>query len=138
MASGVHFYAHQSSKAPSGNGIMLFDVVRLNLGDALNAKTGVFTAPRSGVYQFAFKGMKSVYFVDAVIIFLRVNRVKSSTAFCNAAIGTGTSVSFHFILKLAKGDRIDLYKTSGQLERNDNEPSIHYTGTLLEEDLNQI
>jgi len=138
MGSGVHFYAHQSSKAPNGNGIMVFDVVRLNLGAALNAKTGIFTAPRSGVYQFAFKGMKSAFFMDSVIILLRVNRVKSSTAFCNVGIGSGTSVSFHFILKLAKGDRVDLYKTSGQLERNDKEPSIHYTGTLLEEDLNQI
>ena len=125
MESGVHFYAHQSSKAPNGNGIMLFDVVRLNLGGALNAKTGIFTAPRPGVYQFAFKGMKSTLFIDSVVIHLRVNNVKSSTAFCNAGIGTSIPVSFHFLLKLAKGDRVDLYKTSGQLDHNDKEPRIH-------------
>ena len=45
-----------------------YDKTVINLGDAMNVKTGKFTAPFKGVYSFTFSGVaKSAYFVGFII-----------------------------------------------------------------------
>ena len=57
----IHFHVHKSSKGETsvimGIEKIMFDVIHLNLGEAFNKTTGIFTAPTPGVYQFVFKGM---------------------------------------------------------------------------------
>lgn len=52
----VAFYAYMSSVImnPSTRLVLVFDVVRTNIGNAYHASTGVFIVPESGVYVFTW------------------------------------------------------------------------------------
>ena len=39
------------------NPYITFDVEHINIGDAFNGKTGIYTIPKSGLYLFFFKGL---------------------------------------------------------------------------------
>jgi len=72
---GVHFYVQKSCSASNENGIIRFDLVKLNMGNAYNKSDGIFKAPKSGVYQFAFNALKNPLIQDSLVVFLRVNGV---------------------------------------------------------------
>jgi len=133
---GVHFYVHKSCSASNENGIIRFDLVKLNMGNAYNKSAGVFKAPKSGVYQFAFNALNYPDFKDFLVVYLRVNGVNIGITFSLSGLFQ-YPVSLHSTLKLKKGDRVDLYKARGQLDCNDQELSSHFTGSLLEEDFFQ-
>uniref|UniRef100_H2Z128 C1q domain-containing protein n=1 Tax=Ciona savignyi TaxID=51511 RepID=H2Z128_CIOSA len=48
------FGGESTGKDPSHDVTLTYDKIFVNLGNALDAKTGVFTAPASGVYFFSF------------------------------------------------------------------------------------
>ncbi|XP_062576099.1 complement C1q tumor necrosis factor-related protein 3-like isoform X1 [Saccostrea cucullata] len=52
----IAFYAYMSSMVgnPSTRLVLVFDVVRTNIGNAYHASTGVFIVPESGVYVFTW------------------------------------------------------------------------------------
>jgi len=57
LESGLHFYATQENYNGKGNNdVLRFTDVKLNMGNGFDSKYGLFTAPKSGVYQFFFKG----------------------------------------------------------------------------------
>ena len=53
-APGVSFYVQRNSTYASVNTTIPYEVTRLNVGGAMNAVTGVFTAPVNGRYYFSF------------------------------------------------------------------------------------
>ena len=55
--TGVHFLARRLLDIKVAKGSpFTFDGLSFNLGDGFNRSSGVFNAPKSGVYQFNFKG----------------------------------------------------------------------------------
>ncbi len=134
--SGVNFYVQRyTNKLPiKENGVIRFDVGRLNVGGAMNLSTGVFTAPKAGLYSFSFSMMKDGFNYDWMAIYLRQNGTKIGMS----SVGRGLLTSpatLQSNLKLKKGDRIDLLKSkSGEL-LIDKEHNNHFSGCLLEEDL---
>ena len=107
-------------------------------------KESVFIAPKSGIYEFNFDGHKTgdPKFLN---ISLRVNSKTATNTWSDymgfhPRIGTGfhheflNLISLHSILKLNKGDRIDVYIKQGVLHlgeySNVVQPS-QFTGKLL-------
>ena len=70
-SSPVHFYVQRSTPFTQQNAIIPYNFERLNVGGAMNIKTGVFTAPRNGTYHFAFAFLRDGRIPKFVSIFLR-------------------------------------------------------------------
>ena len=55
-SSSVYFYVQRSDRFYT-TGIIPFEIERLNIGGAMNLKSGKFTVPRNGTYAFSFTGL---------------------------------------------------------------------------------
>lgn len=133
-ASGIHFHVERDPK-PKNRTIPA--VVKyqknggLNLGGAMDVSTGVFTAPRPGVYQFAFYGLKSGIELGGFKTHLRLNGVKMGSP--NFVIGIHNyPMVIRSTLKLKQGDRVDIFHESGLYSDHF---ATHFTGSLLDEDI---
>jgi len=117
----------------SDSKVINFNLQLVNLGNAMNMSTGVFTAPVSGIYQFSFSITKHGLSPNELYVHLRHNSKKIGVSISNAGIFSGLS-SFQSVIALKKGDRVDLYKEKGRIL--DSVPRCnHFSGMLLHEDL---
>ena len=127
--SPVHFYVQRSSSYSTSRTVLPWESAQLNLGNAMNLSTGVFTAPKDGVYHFHFTGVGgAASFFD---VFLRLNGANVGYAWANS---NQDSASLHSTLQLKNGDQIDLYFFDGILHDHSHHWS-HFTGWLDGEDL---
>ena len=111
----------------AGDGVITWDTTHLNIGNAMNAATGVFTVPKDGVYTFHFSGMKTSD-VSSMFILLRLNGNEVGRG---DAGGEWSSVSIHSTLSLKSGDKVDVMHIGSKLYSQANQ----FTGWLLEENL---
>ena len=152
----VHFYVQRSSKYPTNSGVgpITFDVEQLNVGGALNLKTGEFTATVDGIYHFEFRCIKDGVVARESSIYLQFrakdpNDVKRVIYHMmrgeNGQVVAGTAMSslpshstgsLTASLKLRKSDVVKIHSLSSR--GNLYESGAHYTqfvGWLVEEDL---
>lgn len=129
----IHFYVQRNT--PFGKkGIISFEIERLNVGGAMNLRSGVFTAPLNGTYHFQFSGVKSHGFT-ALYVTLQVNDADVGRAFSNTETrNTYTTASTFNSLKLKEGDRVNLWMNAGQLHDTGGEHFTDFTGWLVDED----
>ena len=132
----VIFYAQKNEPFTKSNSVISFEHAPLNVGNALNLKSGIFTASKSGVYHFSFSAMKDSADV-ALVIYLRKNGVNIAQAFGDNETDTLT-VALTSTLKLTVGDTIDLWKTSGNLVDDKKSGYTHFVGWIVEEDLKSL
>jgi hypothetical protein len=62
----VHFYVTRESDFDTENTPIPFDVVVVNEANAMDLTTGIFTAPRPGIYFFSFAAVVRLYSSSAV------------------------------------------------------------------------
>jgi hypothetical protein len=74
-SASVHFYVQRSSNFNTMLTPIPYDLARLNEGNAMNLTTGVFTAPRTGIYFFSFTGLAHFYTARVLGVGLYVNGV---------------------------------------------------------------
>ena len=142
-SSSVNFYVQRSSDYSTINTPISFDVVRLNVGGAMNTATGKFTAPRNGIYSFSFTGLgqlaaSSSRVVLDVAMYLNGNIIGRGVADETGTADQYETTSFQSTLNLQKGDQIWLeiwQLSSGMYLRG--QDSTHFSGYLLEENLSQ-
>jgi C1q-related factor len=127
----VYFYVQRTTSF-TANGTVPFDVERLNIGDGMDYESGVFTAPKAGIYFFNFDGMKRID-NSTLKLHLYLNDDLVETTYAPVS-----NVYQHFSLssnlRLQLGDQVKLVLGSGGLYDNES----HYggfIGMLLQEEL---
>lgn len=129
----VFFNVQKNVEVSTPESIIPFEVEVLNHGEAFSSlKDNCFTAPRSGIYEFTLKGYKSTVLNDLYIA-LRLNGKPIEFAWADYVRGHKFYSPFvmHSILRVKKGDRIDVYNARGGVLFDDSFKNTHYTGKLL-------
>ena len=135
-SSGVYFYVQRYGILPvAPNGVIRFNQERLNIGGAMNLTSGVFTVPKAGIYHLSVTISKEGLSLDGIKIYIRVNGYRIGVSTVGATV-TGAPATLNPILKLKKGDRVDVWKDNnfGILEYRSAEPIHHFSGWLLVEE----
>ena len=131
----VYFYVHKNSLTTIP-GVIKFEIARLNIGNAMDIKTGIFTAPRSGVYFFLFSGLKAVNNNgDRLEIRLQINGSFNVALAWFSNVASFFGGGLHSTLRLNAGDTVALVLQLGVLYDNPWDYYSHFSGWLLEEDL---
>lgn len=132
----VHFYVQRKTSFRMDNAIIPFEVDVLNIGEAMDLKSGVFTAPVSGVYHFEFTGTKDKSDKQLDIL-LEVNGTHVAEAHSSGAVKSTLNLFITVSLRLKAGDRVNLYKSGGVLY-DSNAHYTHFTGWLAEQDFTDL
>ena len=132
--SQVYFYVQRNSsfsvnKGPSSR--ITFELARLNEGGAMNLTTGIFAAPHDGLYRFSLFGIRDNS-KDELVIFLRKNRAPVKANYPYVPAVHFSAFTLQSILRLEKGDEIDLYLSRGSLVDGKDYHFTHFIGYLLQ------
>lgn len=133
-SSRIFFYAQKNTHFSKENYTIPFELATVNEGGAVNLISGIFTALKNGVYHFSFSGMADSENTE-LVIYLRKNGDNIERASSSNLNGSPIA-SLVSTLQLKIGDTIDLYKTIGNLTDKSEELISHFTGWLIEEELN--
>jgi hypothetical protein len=136
-----------------------FNTALVNIGNAINLTTGIFTAPRAGSYFFAFSGLAEFPKFSGLLyigVDLYLNGHLTGRTFIedvNTVAGQYSPLSFQTTLKLKQGDEIWLQIDTvspliePQIPRqlpsvvksvllfDDFRHFTHFTGWMLDEDV---
>ncbi len=139
-SSPIYFNVQRNADFNTTNIFIPFERELLNLGGAMDLQSGIFTAPRSGIYFFSFTALAelpSSSYNQAVGVNLYVNGVKIASGWADeTSTGEDEPCVVQSTLYLQAEDKIWLQITllsEGAFLRGDQ--TTYFTGWLLEEDI---
>ena len=131
--SAVYFHVRRKTIFSEVQKTIPFEIENLNIGNAMDIKSGIFKTPKAGVYYFTYSGVKDSNAGDT-LLFLRVNGVGTAMAHATGIHGSVT-MSLHATAQLKVGDEISLALTAGNVMDGDGYQVSNFVGFLLEENL---
>ncbi|EFX79914.1 hypothetical protein DAPPUDRAFT_224885 [Daphnia pulex] len=139
----VYFYVQKSTTFNQANTPVPFEVVKLNIGNAMNIASGIFTAPRKGTYFFSLSGIAVIPSTKGHLdVGIALNGAVVGKGEANDYTGNGEweTYSLQLTLKLQAGDLISVQITSiatGVVLQDKNDHFTHFNGWLMQEELSQ-
>ena len=139
----TYFYVKKNSRFGTPNIPIPFEVAVLNIGEAFDLSSGIFTAPRTGTYFFSFIGLpefptSSTLSQMLIALFRNGNAVGLGVSEeANSLQSQNEQLSIQSTLTLNAGDKIWVEITSvgaGIFLHDDNRNYNHFNGRLLEEE----
>ncbi|CAG2204757.1 C1QL [Mytilus edulis] len=110
-----------TGKSFSGSTKVIFDKVWANIGDGYDSRSGIFTAPQSGVYQFSCTIMRNE---KDVSVYLFQNEIKT-VAILPGSIKDFAPGTLNIVLKLKKDDKV--FIRNGQSQQIYSESGSHFS-----------
>ncbi len=140
----VHFYVQRNSSFNTTGTPIPFDLALVNEGNAMNLTSGIFTAPRPGIYFFSFAGLARLKSSSAAgflsSLNLNGNLIGASgvTEF-KTPVDRLSPFTLQSTLNLKKGDQLWVTiwydGSSSSLHDYPGVHSTHFTGFMLEEEI---
>jgi hypothetical protein len=139
----VHFYVQRNSSFYTYVYPIKFDLAVVNEGNAMNLTSGIFTAPRPGIYFFSFTGLAELPGSSSRVelrVFLYLNGGLIGSGYVNE-INTArqdSPLTLQSTLNLKKGDQVWLKissQSAGTYLVDDSNHYNHFTGFMLEEEI---
>ncbi|EFX65556.1 vertebrate C1q and tumor necrosis factor-related protein-like protein [Daphnia pulex] len=131
------FYVQKTAPFSTLGAPIPFEIERLNIGGAMNKTTGKFTAPRKGVYFFAFNGVGTLDKPGYLDVGLMVNGVQIGRAECHSTTGgEWETLTLQSTIELKTGDSVwlqILFSFGSYLQDNSDAQFNHFSGWLLQE-----
>lgn len=121
----VYFTVQRNSTYNAQNTVLTYELEPLNLGNAFNISSGVFTAPRSGTYTFAFTSISDVTY-NNLWFSLQLNDEQIANCQPNYSLYI---CSIPYTVELKSGDRIQMFFTQGSTN------NVVFTGWLVAENI---
>ncbi len=131
-SSPVQFHVQRKTSFSTLNTPIPFEIERLNVGRAMDLASGIFTAPKAGIYYFVFSCLKQPS-TTYMSVFLRLNGVNIGRGH-GSNLNSLLNVIIHSTLELDIGDQIYLSLPEGPLF-DDISSYTQFSGFLLEENL---
>ena len=140
----VHFYVQRSNLFDTESTPIPFDLERVNVGNAMDLTTGIFTAPRPGIYFFSFTGLAhfsaSNFKVNlGVSLILNGDRIGSGwVEEANTVAAQLLPLTIQSTLNLKKGDQVwagIVAMGSGSFWADNSIHFNHFTGFMMEEEI---
>lgn len=140
----VYFYVQRNSTFNATGTPIPFEIAVVNEGNAMNLTSGVFTAPRSGIYFFSFTGQINFPASSSVVelyirIYLNGGPINiGEIEETNTVTDQNTQVSIESTLNLKEDDQVWVGISSmsaGVSLLDSNEHWNHFTGFMLEEEI---
>jgi hypothetical protein len=123
-----------------------YDLTVMNEGHAMDLTSGIFTAPRPGIYFFSFTGVARLGSSGGVdfysYLYLNGNKIVSSYVLeRNTPVDQLSPFTLQSTLKLKTGDQlwvqIDYTSGSSSSLYDDGWHNTHFTGFMLEEQIGE-
>ncbi|CAG0898617.1 unnamed protein product [Darwinula stevensoni] len=124
----VIFDAFRRSDYITENAVIRYESTEVNVGDAMDPNTGIFTAPIAGIYSFSFH----YYTDDFGLVHIRQNELVKAAmyTFYTSDLGEYDVPGQSVVLQLAEGDTVDVYLFFGKAMSN-TDRYVHFVGYLL-------
>lgn len=115
------------------NSTILYDMLESN-GNDMNATTGVFTAPKNGVYVFSFQAVRYTQpSTDLTRVYLKVNGNQYTTSLAGTSDqDKSTPVVLYSTILLNSGDKVSVGCNWGKLYSTPGERFTIFSGYLLQ------
>lgn len=145
-SSLVYFYVRKNKSFAVKNTPIPFEVAQVNIGESMNIATGIFTAPRSGVYFFTFSALArltSYWKMNHFGVSLMLNGndlLGKSNVLKEGGQHDYYPISFQSALNMKAGDKVwveirDMDHTNLYDDKTHN---TLFTGQLLHENISQL
>jgi hypothetical protein len=111
------------------NDVVKFEDVRVNRGQGYNPSTGVFTAPRKGLYHISCLILGN----NGHVVTYQLNKNDAVYTYGYSTKGVYTSSTISSLMEMKKGDRVFIkHRTSVSEQINGNHHST-FSGYFLQE-----
>ncbi len=114
------------------DGVIPFEIEQLNVGGAMNIRTGYFTVPVNGIYHFEFSSVKDYGYSGQTAVNLKVNGDIVGASYVFLGNGHLPFSSLSASLALKAGDKVWLEKSGGAVLTDGYYRVTHFTGWLVE------